>query len=81
MSIYVLLIKDYEDSKKVIYKYGPNEGLTGKIKYNKNENTISKVEPIIKKGMSDDFFFQIAAKKIVAMSKKGRFLEKTSIEY
>lgn len=31
MASFVLLLKDYEDEEKVIYHFGPNEQIMGKI--------------------------------------------------
>lgn len=82
MAVYVLLLKEYEDEEKVIYKYGPNEEITGKIQYNKKSNKIIEIEPIIKEGISNDFYVKRAAQKLAVISVRanGVFPEKTSIE-
>lgn len=82
MAVYVLLLKEYEDEEKVIYKYGPNEEITGKIEYNKKSNKLIEIEPIIKEGISNDFYVERAAQKLAVISVKanGVFPEKTSIE-
>lgn len=82
MAVYVLLLKEYEDEEKVIYKYGPNEEITGKIEYNKKSNKIIEIEPIIKEGISNDFYIKRAAQKLAVISVRanGIFPEKTSVE-
>lgn len=82
MAVYVLLLKEYEDETKVIYKYGPNEGTTGKIGYDKKLNKLMEIEPITKEGIPNDFYLNRAARKLALLSVKGNgeFPEKTSIE-
>jgi len=82
MAVYVLLLKEYEDEEKVIYKYGPNEEITGKIEYNKKSNKLIEIEPIVKEGISNDFYVKRAAQKLAVISVRedGVFPEKTSIE-
>ena len=82
MAVYILLLKDYEDDEKVIYKYGPNEDTMGKIEYNKKCNKFIEIEPIIKEGISNDFYIKRVAQKLALISvrENGIFPEKTSIE-
>lgn len=69
MAVYVLLLKEYEDEEKVIYKYGPNEEILGKIQYDKKLDKIIEIKPIVKEGVSNEFYFRRAAQKIAVMSK------------
>ena len=82
MAVYILLLRDYEDDEKVIYKYGPNEDAMGKIEYNKKYNKFIEIEPIIKEGISNDFYIKRVAQKLALISvrENGIFPEKTSIE-
>ena len=82
MAVYVLLLKEYEDEEKVIYKYGPNEEITGKIEYNKKSNKLFEIEPIIKEGISNDFYVKRAAQKLAVISvrENGVFPERTTVE-
>lgn len=82
MAVYVLLIKDFEDDEKVIYKYGPNEEITGKIEYNKKSNKLIEIEPIVKEGISNEFYVTRAAQRlaVLSMRKDVVFPERTSIE-
>lgn len=82
MAVYVLLIKEYENENKVIYKYGPNEDKTGKIEYNKKSNKFVALESIKDENISDEFFFKRAAQKlaVIIVREKGIFPERTTIE-
>lgn len=82
MAVYVLLLKEYEDEEKVIYKYGPNEEITGKIEYNKKSNKLFEIEPIIKEGISNDFYVKRAAQKLAVISVRADsvFPERTTVE-
>ncbi|WP_252250061.1 hypothetical protein [Clostridium sp. ZBS13] len=82
MAVYVLLIKEYEDDEKVVYKYGPNEDTTGKIEYNKISRAFKEIEAIKKEGISNDFFINLAAQRIARIvgKEKGIFPERTTIE-
>ncbi|WP_256975210.1 MULTISPECIES: hypothetical protein [Paenibacillus] len=42
MASFVLLLKDYEDDEKVIYYFGPNEHVMGKIELNKRRKPFKK---------------------------------------
>ena len=82
MAVYILLSKEYEDEEKVIYKYGPNEEITGKIEYNKKSNKIIEIEPIVKDGIWNDFYVKRVAQKLAVISARenGVFPEMASIE-
>lgn len=82
MAVYVVLLKEYEDEEKVIYKYGPSEEVTGKIEYNKKANKFIELESIKEEGISNEFFFKRAAQKlsIIIVREKGNFPERTSVE-
>ena len=69
MAVYVLLLKEYEDEEKLIYKYGPNEEILGKIQYDKKLDKIIEIKSIVKEGVSNEFYFRRAAQKIAVMSK------------
>ncbi len=82
MAVYVLLIKDFEDDEKVIYRYGPNKEITGKIEYNKKANKLIEIEPIVKDGISNEFYVTRAAQRLAVLSirENAVFPERTSIE-
>ena len=37
MAVYIKMIKKYDDDKKVVYRFGPNERLMGEIEFDKEE--------------------------------------------
>ncbi|WXR61467.1 hypothetical protein WG909_14350 [Peptostreptococcaceae bacterium AGR-M142] len=82
MAVYVLLLKYYEDDDKIIYKYGPNKDIMGKIEYNKTHNKLIEIEPINKDAISNKFYVNRAAQKIASITlKKNRiFPNKITIE-
>ncbi|EPY2274697.1 hypothetical protein ACFLKB_00705 [Clostridium sp. FAM 1755] len=82
MAVFVLLIKEYEDAEKVVYKYGPNEEVMGKIEYNKIDRTFKEIEAIEQEGDSNEFFINLAAQRIsrIVVREKGVFPERTTIE-
>lgn len=38
MAVYVKMIKKFDDERKVIYKFGPNENLMGKLSLTKQKS-------------------------------------------
>ncbi|WP_342560605.1 hypothetical protein NSQ95_07440 [Psychrobacillus sp. FSL W7-1457] len=46
MTSYVLLLKEYEDDETVVYKFGPNEEVMGKIELNKITRNFSELESL-----------------------------------
>ncbi|MDM5154761.1 hypothetical protein QUF88_13290 [Bacillus sp. DX1.1] len=82
MAVYIIMLKDYEDEEKVVYRYGPSEEVMGKIEYNKKADVISQIEPIISEKYTDDFFFKRAGRRLARMIIKEdeNFVERTTIE-
>lgn len=35
MAVFILMLKEFEDEERVVYQYGPNEDLMGRIEYDK----------------------------------------------
>lgn len=64
MASFVLLWKDYEDDEKVIYHFGPNEHVMGKIELNKEKETIQEVEPVVNAINESKFYFHRAAQRL-----------------
>ena len=65
MAIYIQMKKVYEDNKTVIYEYGMNESVTGKIGYEKSNKQILDIEPLIINGEKKDYLFHKSAQKLV----------------
>ncbi len=46
MATYVLMLKEFEDKDKVIYKFGPDEKRLGKVEINKITKEYFEIEPV-----------------------------------
>ncbi|WP_078552271.1 hypothetical protein [Bacillus alkalicellulosilyticus] len=64
MGAFVLLLKDYEDESVVIYRFGPEEEIMGKIELNKVTRMFSELEPINNPNHSNRFYFDRAAQRL-----------------
>ncbi|MET1170183.1 hypothetical protein [Paenibacillus amylolyticus] len=64
MASFVLLLKDYEDEEKVIYHFGPNEQIMGKIELNKKNETIQEVTHVVNANNESKFYFDRAAQRL-----------------
>ncbi|MEC0281558.1 hypothetical protein [Terribacillus saccharophilus] len=82
MASYVLLLKDYEDSESVIYRFGPNEKIMGKIKLNKLTRQFSELERLPDENIPSKFYFDRAAQRmaIYLAREGGVFPNKTAFE-
>ncbi|MDA7028618.1 hypothetical protein PJ311_18975 [Bacillus sp. CLL-7-23] len=79
---YVLLLKEYEDSQSVIYRFGPNEKVMGKIKLNKLTRKVSELEIIPDPYTPFKFYFDRAAQRLAVclVREGGKFPERTAFE-
>ena len=68
MAIYIEMKKVHEDNRIVIYEYGRNESITGKIGYEKNKNEIVNIEPLIIDGDRKDYLFHRSAQKLAVIA-------------
>ncbi|MGG1592422.1 hypothetical protein [Terribacillus saccharophilus] len=82
MASYVLLLKDYEDNDSVIYRFGPNEKVMGKIKLNKSTRQFSELEELPDENIPSKFYFDRAAQRLAVclVREGGVFPEKTAFE-
>lgn len=82
MASYVLLLKDYEDSESVIYRFGPDEKIMGKIKLNKSTRQFSELEGFPDENIPFKFYFDRAAQRLVVclVREGGVFPERTAFE-
>ena len=74
LASYVLLLKEYEDNETVVYRFGPNENIMGKIELNKFTGKF--------KNFASKFYFDRAAQRLaVCLVKEGGvFPERTAFE-
>ncbi|WCF08127.1 hypothetical protein NDS46_28365 [Paenibacillus thiaminolyticus] len=82
MASYVLLLKEFEDNETVVYKFGPNENVMGKIKLNKVTRKFSELEGIPDPSIPAKFYFDRAAQRLVVclVREGGKFPERTAFE-
>ena len=82
MASFVLLLKEFEDEERVIYRFGPNEQVMGKIELNKNKETILEIEPVLNASNESKFYFDRAAQRLARClyNENAQFPEKTTFE-
>jgi len=79
---FVLLLKEFEDDEKVVYRFGPNEQVMGKIELNKEKETIQEIEPVQNANNESKFYFDRAAQRLARClyNEGGQFPERTTFE-
>ncbi|MDD1505920.1 hypothetical protein LAV73_12040 [Lysinibacillus xylanilyticus] len=82
MASYVLLLKEYEDNETVVYRFGPNEHIMGKIELNKFTRKFSELEVIPDKNFASKFYFDRAAQRLAVclVKEDGVFPDRTAFE-
>lgn len=82
LASYVLLLKEYENDETVVYKFGPNEEVMGKIELNKVTRKFSELESLPDQNIPSKFYFDRAAQKLAVclVREGGVFPEKTAFE-
>lgn len=63
MATYVLMLREYEDNEKVIFKFGPNESTMGKVAINKITKEYSEIEPV--PGTENKFYYNCTVSKLL----------------
>lgn len=82
LASYVLLLKEFENDESVIYKFGPNENVMGKIELNKITRKFSELEGIPDPSIPSKFYFDRAAQRLAVclVREGGIFPERTAFE-
>ncbi|KQO15417.1 hypothetical protein ABEW34_15165 [Paenibacillus algorifonticola] len=82
MASYVLLLKVQEDDETVVYRFGPNEDVMGKIEFHKLTKKFSEIESIPDPNIPSKFYFDRAAQRLVIclVREGGEFPERTTFE-
>ncbi|MBA4495189.1 hypothetical protein ACFO25_00570 [Paenactinomyces guangxiensis] len=82
MASYVLLLKEYETDEIVVYRFGPNENVMGKIELNKLTKKFTELEAMPDPNIPSQFYFDRAAQKLAEclIRKGGKFPERTAFE-
>ncbi|MEK4171381.1 hypothetical protein MHI22_07385 [Lysinibacillus sp. FSL L8-0312] len=82
MASYVLLLKECEDNETVVYRFGPNENVMGKIELNKFTRKFFELEAISGNNFPSKFYYDRAAQRLaVCLVKEGGvFPDRTTFE-
>ncbi|MEC2077031.1 hypothetical protein [Metabacillus fastidiosus] len=82
MASYVLLLKEYEDNETMVYRFGPNENIMGKVELNKLTRKFSELEAIPDQNFLSKFYFDRAAQRLAVclVREGGVFPERTAFE-
>ncbi|MEH7353858.1 hypothetical protein V7150_09790 [Neobacillus drentensis] len=82
MASFVLLLKEFENEERVIYRFGPNEDVMGKIELNKVTRKFTELEPIPDESTSSKFYFDRAAQRLTVcfIRQSGLFPDRTTFE-
>ncbi len=79
---YVKMIKKYDDEKRVIYKFGPNEDQMGEVEFDKEKKIFNILKKVNNTRISNQSYENWAMEKIIKIMYKnnGRFPDVTSVE-
>ncbi|MBA3925684.1 hypothetical protein [Listeria rustica] len=82
MAVYVMMIKEMENDKKVVYKFGPNEDKLGEIEFDKKTRKFEIAEKVDDDNISNEAYERWAAERIVRVVARedGKFPERMSVE-
>ncbi|MFG6324768.1 MAG: hypothetical protein K1W35_12075 [Lachnospiraceae bacterium] len=82
MAVYVKMIKKYDDEKKVIYRFGPNEKLMGEIEFDKEKKEINVLYHVNDSRISNQAYEKWATEQIIKIMfrNNGQFPDVTSVE-
>lgn len=82
LASYVLLLKEYEDNEIVVYRFGPNENIMGKMGLNKVTKKFYEIELIPEQDYPSKFYFDRAAQRLAVclVREDGVFPERTAFE-
>ena len=76
------MIKKYDDDKKVVYRFGPNERLMGEIEFDKEEKIFNILEQVNDSRISNQSYENQAMEQIIKIMYRdnGQFPDVTSVE-
>lgn len=80
MAVYVKMIKEFEDEESVIYLFGPNEEIQGKLEFNKRSKKFNLLKAIEDEEVNKKPYVRWAAEQIVRCYRDGAFPNETSVE-
>lgn len=82
MAVYMKMIKKFDDDRKVIYQFGPNENQMGEIEFDKEKKIFNILKQVNNLKISNQAYENWASEQIIKVMfrNNGRFPEVTSVE-
>lgn len=82
MAVYVKMIKMFDDEKRVIYQFGPNENQMGEIEFDKEKKIFSVLKHINDSKISNQAYENWTSEQILKIMYRnnGQFPDVTSVE-
>ncbi len=82
MAVYMKMIKKFDDGRKVIYQFGPNENQMGEIEFDKEKKIFNILKQVNDLKISNQAYENWASEQIIKVMfrNNGRFPEVTSVE-
>lgn len=82
MAVYVKMIKKFDDERRVIYRFGPNENQMGEIEFDKEKKVFSILKHVNGSKISKQAYENWASEQIIKIMyrNKGQFPDVTSVE-
>ena len=82
MAVYVKMIKMFDDEKRVIYQFGPNENQMGEIEFDKVKKIFNVLKHIKDSKISNQAYENWTSEQIIKIMyrNKGQFPDVTSVE-
>lgn len=82
MAAYVKMIKKFDDDKRVIYQFGPNEKQMGEIEFNKENKNFTILKQVNDSKISNKAYEKWTSEQIIKIMfrNKGQFPNVTSVE-
>ena len=82
MAVYMKIIKKFDDDRKVIYQFGPNENQMGEIEFDKEKKIFNILKQVNDLRISNQAYENWASEQIIKVMfrNNGRFPEVTSVE-
>lgn len=82
MAVYVKMIKKFDDAKRVIYQFGPNENMMGEIEFDKDKKVFNILKHVNDSKISNQAYENWASEQIIKIMfrNNGQFPDITSVE-
>ena len=82
MAVYVKMIKKFDDEKRVVYQFGPNEKQMGEIEFDKEKKIFNILNQVNDSRISNQAYENWASEQIlkIMLRNDGQFPDVTSVE-